>query len=108
MNTVAIIGAGRGLGVAAARTFGAKGFAVALISRNQRHVDELAAGLTGDGLNARGYAADVRDPESLTAALDRAAQNLGTIEVLQYSPLPQKEFLRPVLETTTDDLTAAI
>jgi hypothetical protein len=27
---------------------------------------------------------------------------------LQYSPLPQKEFLRPVLETTVDDLTGAV
>jgi NADP-dependent 3-hydroxy acid dehydrogenase YdfG len=28
--------------------------------------------------------------------------------VLEYSPLPRKEFLRPVLETTVDDLVAAI
>jgi NAD(P)-dependent dehydrogenase (short-subunit alcohol dehydrogenase family) len=108
MNTIAVIGAGRGLGAAVARKFGAEGFAVALLSRNQQHVDELAAELSGKGLDARGYAADVRDPKSLTAALHRAAQDLGPIEVLEYSPLPQKEFLRPVLETTTDDLAAAI
>ena len=29
---------------------------------------------------------------------------LGPIEVLQYSPLPQKDFMRPVLETTPADL----
>jgi NADP-dependent 3-hydroxy acid dehydrogenase YdfG len=28
--------------------------------------------------------------------------------VLQYSPLAQKEFLRPLLETTRDDLAAAV
>ena len=33
---------------------------------------------------------------------------LGPIEVLQYSPLPQQEFLRPVLETSADDLLAAV
>ena len=108
MTTIAIIGAGRGLGAAVARTFGAEGFRIALISRNQRNVDQLAADLTADGLTARGYAADVRDPKSLTAALDRAAHELGPVEVLEYSPLPQKEFLRPVLETTTEDLAAAI
>ena len=108
MTTIAIIGAGRGLGAAVARKFGAEGFAVALLSRTQQHVDDLAADLTGDGLDARGYAADVRDPKSLTAALDRAAQDLGPIEVLEYSPIPQPEFLRPVLETTIDDLAAAI
>ena len=45
--------------------------------------------------------------KALTAALDRAAADLGPIEVLVYSPLPQQEFLRPVLETTVDDLRAA-
>ncbi|MFI7544768.1 SDR family NAD(P)-dependent oxidoreductase [Actinoplanes sp. NPDC049599] len=108
MSTIAIIGAGRGLGAAVARTFGAQGFTIALISRNQRNVDQLAADLSVDGLTARGYAADVRDPKSLTAALGEAAQDLGPVEVLEYSPLPQKEFLRPVLETTTNDLAAAI
>ena len=108
MTTIAIVGAGRGLGAAVARTFGAEGFTIALISRTQQNVDQLAADLTADGLTARGYAADVRDPTSLTAALDGATRDLGPIEVLEYSPLPQKEFLRPVLETTTDDLAAAI
>ena len=69
---------------------------------------EPAAGLQVDGVTARGYAADVRDPESLVAALCRASEELGTIEVLEYSPIPQREFLRPVLETTVEDLTAAV
>lgn len=108
MTTIAIVGAGPGLGAAVARTFGAQGFAVALVSRNQERLDQLAADLQADGVTARGYAADVRDPESLVAALGRASEELGTIEVLEYSPIPQREFLRPVLETTVDDLTAAV
>lgn len=108
MTTIAIVGAGPGLGAAVARTFGAQGFAVALVSRNQERLDQLAADLQVDGVTARGYAADVRDPESLVAALGRASEELGTIEVLEYSPIPQREFLRPVLETTVDDLTAAV
>jgi NADP-dependent 3-hydroxy acid dehydrogenase YdfG len=108
MTTIAIVGAGPGLGAAVANKFGTEGFAVALISRNQERLDQLAAGLQAEDVTARGYAADVRDPESLTAALDRAAEELGTIEVLEYSPIPQREFLRPVLETTVDDLTAAV
>ena len=60
------------------------------------------------GVDARGFVADVRDTGALGAALDRAADELGPVEVLQYSPLPQKEFLRPVLETTVDDLKAAV
>jgi NAD(P)-dependent dehydrogenase (short-subunit alcohol dehydrogenase family) len=108
MTTVAIVGAGRGLGAAAARRFGRHGFDVALLSRSQENVDALAAELTDEGLSARGYAADVRDAASLAAALDRAAATLGPVEVLQYSPVPQREFLRPVLETTLDELTGAL
>ncbi|WP_435080631.1 SDR family NAD(P)-dependent oxidoreductase [Clavibacter michiganensis] len=107
MTTIAIVGAGAGLGAAVARRFGAEGFAVALISRSQERVDELARTLADEGITARGYVANVRDHVALAAALDRAAQELGPVEVLQYSPLPQKEFLRPVLETTPGDLVGA-
>jgi short-subunit dehydrogenase len=108
MTTIAIVGAGTGLGAAVARRFGAEGLDVALVSRSQDHVDGLARDLAADGVTARGYAADVRDPDALVAALASASDQLGPIEVLQYSPLPAKEFLRPVLETTRADLAAAI
>ncbi len=107
MTTIAIVGAGAGLVAAVARRFGAEGFAVVLISRSQERVDELARTRSDEGITARGYAANVRDHVALAAALDRAAQELGPVEVLQYSPLPQKEFLRPVLETTPGDLVGA-
>ena len=108
MTTLAIIGAGRGLGAAVARRFGAEGFSVALISRNQGKLDALAEDLGKAGVHARGFVADVRDPESIAAALEAATETLGPIEVLQYSPLPQKDFMRPVLETTPADLKGPI
>lgn len=109
MTTFAIVGAGKNLGAAVARRFAAEGFDLALISRNQERVEALAAELAAEtGRQARGYVANVRDHRTVAATLDRAVQDLGPIEVLQYSPLPQKEFLRPVLETTVDDYAAAI
>jgi len=107
MTTIAIIGAGPGLGAAIARRFGAEGYNVALIARNQDRLDALAAELAETGVSARGYSANVRDAMSLRAALDQATQDGGPIEVLTYNPLPQKEFLRPVLETTPEDLIGA-
>lgn len=107
MTTIAIIGAGPGLGAAAAARFGREGFSVALISRNQDKLDRLSDDLTAAGVEARGYAADVRDRTALASVLETAASQLGTIEILQYSPVPNAAFLRPVLETTADDLAAA-
>lgn len=102
MPTIAIIGAGPGLGAAVARKFGAEGFSIALISRDQTKLDELAAQLRNGGLVARGYAADVLNPASLEIALAHAVAELGPITVLQYSPLPSKDYLKPVLEMTPE------
>ncbi|KJK39412.1 dehydrogenase [Streptomyces variegatus] len=108
MTTFALIGAGPGLGLAAARRFGTAGHSVALISRNAQHLDELTAELAGDGIEARGFTADVLDIESLTAALYAAGTSLGTVEVLQYSPVPRADFMKPVLDTGADDLDAPL
>jgi short-subunit dehydrogenase len=108
VSTIAIIGAGPGLGAAVARRFGAEGFSVALISRDQAKLDRLAAELEETGLVARGYAADVLDPAALEEALTRAAAELGPISVLQYSPLPSREYLKPVLEMTPELATEAL
>lgn len=104
MTTIAIVGAGTGLGGAVARRFGREGFDVALLSRTQEHVDALAASLGGEGVNARGFAADVTDPASLSAALESAASALGPVEVLQYSPIPHRNYMKPVLDTSPADI----
>jgi NADP-dependent 3-hydroxy acid dehydrogenase YdfG len=108
VTTFAIVGAGPGLGLAAAKRFGREGFAVALIARRQGRVDELAGDLRREGYLAQGFEADARDRASLRAALGLAEQRLGPVEVLQYSPIPAKEFMRPVLETAADDLVGPV
>lgn len=66
------------------------------------------AALDSDGIPARGYSADVLDPDSLTAALSAAAKDLGPVEILQYSPVPRADFMKPVLETGAADLDAPL
>ena len=102
MPVIAIIGAGPGLGAAVARRFGREGFSIALIARNQSKLDAMAAELTTAGFTASAYAADVRTPASLEAALENAAAELGPITALQYSPLPSRDYLKPVLEMTPE------
>ena len=107
-TTIAIVGAGTGTGAAVARKFGHANFPVALISRDQAKLDQLATGLIDDGITARGFAADVTDAAALRRALSEAGAWGGPIEVLQYSPIPHRDFLKPVLETTSDDLAHAM
>ncbi|MGA5200422.1 SDR family NAD(P)-dependent oxidoreductase [Streptomyces variegatus] len=108
MTTFALVGAGPGLGLATARRFGAAGHTVALISRNAEKLDGLTADLTRDDIQARGFTADVLDIESLTTALYVAGEALGPIEILQYSPVPRADFMKPVLDTSADDLDAPL
>ena len=102
MPVIAIIGAGPGLGAAVARKFGREGFSIALISRNRSKLDDMAAQLEAAGVTARGYSADVRVAAELDDALARAAAELGPITALQYSPLPSRDYLQPVLEMTAE------
>ena len=99
-----IIGAGPNLGQAVARRFGKEGFAVGLVSRTREKLDGLVAELEADGITAAAAPADIRDPEALTGAIHELAEKLGPVEVLEYSPLPAKEFMKPILETTVDDV----
>ncbi|WP_370961550.1 SDR family oxidoreductase [Amycolatopsis sp. cg9] len=104
MSTFALVGAGPGLGFATARRFGAAGYDVALIARSASRLEELTAELTREGIRARAFPADVLDRTSLTAALQAA----GPVEVLQFSPVPRADFMKPLLDTSADDLDAPL
>src|SRR4051794_39856076 len=104
MPSIIIVGAGPNLGLAIARRFGREGFAVGLVSRTASRLDDLVDTLGRAGVRARRAAADIRDAAGLTEAVAGLASELGDVEVLEYSPLPAPEFMKPVLETTVDDV----
>lgn len=89
MPSIAIVGAGAGLGQSIAKTFGRNGFSVALVSRTQSKLDTLAAELGQAGIEAAGFAADVMDRASLVDTFARIKQRFGTVDVLEYSPAPK-------------------
>jgi NAD(P)-dependent dehydrogenase (short-subunit alcohol dehydrogenase family) len=86
--TLAIIGAGPGMGLAIARTFGSRGFDVALIARTKEKLETLVDQLGQDGIKAAAFPADVLDRTALTDALDGVKARFGGIDVLEYSPAP--------------------
>jgi NAD(P)-dependent dehydrogenase (short-subunit alcohol dehydrogenase family) len=103
MPTLAIVGAGPGLGLSIAKRFGREGFAVALVSRTQANLDALAGKLGEDGIEAAGFAADVTDAATLGTAFGKIAERFGPIDVLSFSPsAPDSPELRPV---TTSEVT---
>jgi NADP-dependent 3-hydroxy acid dehydrogenase YdfG len=103
MPTIAIVGAGPGLGASIAKAFGRNGFRVAVISRNPDNLGKLAAQLIDSGITAAAFAADVADRHALTGALENAAARFNGIDVLEYSPHAGLNRVSPV-DVTPDNL----
>jgi short-subunit dehydrogenase len=106
--SIVIVGAGPNLGAAIARRFGREGMPVGLVSRNREKLELLAEDLAQEGITADFAPADIRDATALSSAIGSLADRLGTIEVLEYSPLPAGGYMKPVLETSVDDVRAAL
>lgn len=102
--SIVIVGAGPNLGAAVARRFGREGMSVGLIARDAAKLEELANALNREGITADFVAVDIRDFDALGAAIGSLAERLGPVEVLEYSPLPAKEFMKPILETSVEDV----
>jgi NADP-dependent 3-hydroxy acid dehydrogenase YdfG len=108
MPVIAIVGAGPGLGVEIARVFGRQGFSVALVSRTQSKLDDLAATLVSDGIEAAGFAADITDPASLTRAFAAVKERYGAVDVLEFSPADRALGMVDVLDVDADNLAPQI
>lgn len=78
-QVVAITGASRGIGMAAAAAFVAKGASVALLARDTSRLESLAESL---GPNAIALACDVSESGSLTAALAETRRHFGRLDVM--------------------------
>lgn len=102
--SIVIVGAGPNLGAAVARRFGREGLAVGLIARNEPKLQALTDDLAQAGITADFATADIRDATALSSAITTLADRLGPIEVLEYSPLPARAFMKPILETTVEDV----
>jgi NAD(P)-dependent dehydrogenase (short-subunit alcohol dehydrogenase family) len=86
MPVIAIVGAGPQMGLAIARTFGAQGYKVALLSRHPAKQDSLIAAVATEGIEAAAFRADVLDRASIASGLTEVKQRFGPVDVLEYSP----------------------
>jgi len=94
-RSIAIVGAGEGVGLAVAERFGREDFQVALLGRSPEKTSVLVDRLMQQGIAAKGFQADVLDRDALTAALNRVKEDFGSIDVLEYSPTPAGQMSPP-------------
>ena len=81
-KTALVTGGSRGLGLQIAQALGEAGAKIMLSSRKASDLEEAAAELQSQGIDARWIAGDASDPEHVTKIVDEAMQRLGQIDIL--------------------------
>ncbi|HZC15189.1 MAG TPA: SDR family NAD(P)-dependent oxidoreductase [Caulobacteraceae bacterium] len=84
-KTIVVVGFGPGISTAVAETFGAAGFRVALVARDEQRLAGGVAALEAKGVTAAAFAADAGDPASIRAALTKARAAFGPLTVIHWN-----------------------
>jgi NAD(P)-dependent dehydrogenase (short-subunit alcohol dehydrogenase family) len=77
-----VTGGGTGLGLAIARRLGGLGARVVIASRSTEHLDDGAAALARDGIEALAVQADVRQPDQVDRMVAQAVERFGRVDIL--------------------------
>jgi len=84
-GAVLIVGAGPGIGLAAAQRFGREGWKVVLAARSPRHLDPMVARLIGEGVDAHSIVLDATDPVAVQAGVRTADRLTGGLRTVLYN-----------------------
>ena len=87
-KTIALFGAGTGLGASLAHRFGSAGYRVALVARRSAPLEERVAELAAAGIEAVAFSADLTDLEGIPALVRSVEDRLGAIDVAVFAPVP--------------------
>lgn len=98
-----IAGVGPGLGMGIARCFGKQRFRVALIARRESALAEYSADLKAAGIEAAGFAADLRNQGQVAEVFARIRATFGSVDILEYSPLDWADFPSVPVEEVTPE-----
>jgi short-subunit dehydrogenase len=98
-KSIAVFGAGPGLGRAVARRYAQEGYDVVLVARNQQGLDVFAKDLSNLGVGAHVITADLADTAGVPALGERIRAAIGELDALYYAPTPGQGFV-PAAELT--------
>ncbi|GAA0223527.1 SDR family NAD(P)-dependent oxidoreductase [Cryptosporangium japonicum] len=102
-RTIAVFGAGTGLGSAIADRFGREGYRVALVARRPGPLQDLARKLNADGIDAHAFPADLTATTDIPAVLTAIEETAGPIDVVEYAPITTAPFV-PAAELTAETM----
>ncbi|KQU99273.1 SDR family NAD(P)-dependent oxidoreductase [Devosia sp. Root105] len=97
-KTIAIFGAGTGLGASVAARFGREGYKIALIARGAAGLDLLKGKLAEQGIEAHSFPADLSDLAAIPSLVHAIETRLGPIEVALFSPISSTAYFVPAVD----------
>jgi len=103
-KSIAVVGAGPGLGQAVARRYAREGYTVALIARRRESLDALAAELTHAGATAHAITADLSSERAVPQLAEQIRAEVGNLDAIYYGPSVRGYV--PVVDLTADQLRA--
>jgi short-subunit dehydrogenase len=92
-KSIAVFGAGPGLGHAVARRYAHDGYDVVLVARRQEPLELLAQELTDGEVTAHVITADLADTDAIPALADQIRAKAGHLDALYYAPTPEDGFV---------------
>jgi short-subunit dehydrogenase len=92
-KSIAVFGAGPGLGQAVARRYAREGYAVTLVARRAEPLDRLAADLTRAGATAHVITADLADTGATPRLAAQVRATAGDLDAFYYAPTPGTGFV---------------
>jgi short-subunit dehydrogenase len=92
-KSIAVFGAGSGLGQAVARRYAREGYAVTLVARRPEPLERLAADLAGAGATAHVITADLADTGAAAGLAGQIRAQAGDLDALYYAPTPDTGFV---------------
>ncbi len=118
-KSIAVFGAGPGVGRAVARRYGQAGYDVVLIARRQDRLNQFAAELATHGITAHVVTGDLADTAGVAALAEQIRAKIGDPTVLYYGPGPgdpefvsaldlRPERLHELMPITLDTLLALV
>ena len=92
-KSIAVFGAGPGLGQAVANRYARGGYDVILVARRPAPLESIAADVTGAGASSHVITADLSDSEAVPALAEQIRATVGALDALYYAPTPADSFV---------------
>ena len=92
-KSIAVFGAGPGLGQAVARRYAREGYTVVLVARGREALEGLARELGSEGATAHVIAADLADTAAVPRLAAQVRELVGGPDALYYAPTPGGGFV---------------